>query len=138
MQDIEHSANLQFAECLPKSTRQIDDTRRNKSLPSAGHLALGKSKLCRVPKVGHSAKPTLPSATRPALGKQNFAECLRADTQQSLSRAPHPTVTPFPRPLPLYFAECQVGDTRQTTLCRVQSFVNAECIILAIFAECPH
>ena len=67
VQNIEHSAKLLFAECLPKNSRQTDDTRRKKTLPSAGHVTLGKAKLCRVPKSGHSANPPLPSATRAAL-----------------------------------------------------------------------
>ena len=135
------------AECLQKSTRQTDNTRRKKTLPSASHVALGKATLCRVPKSRHSANAPLPSAAWAALGNKChvrhtsphtpvttgpplfFAECLTVCTRQRQSRAPHTTVTPLPpccherytvrRPLPLWFAECQVGDTRQNFLCRV-------------------
>ena len=90
-----HSAKIGFAECLITDTRQTH--------------------LCRVPRGQHSthsltctlhtlAAPVachgrycLPSARKGTLGKQNFAECLRLDTRQSWSRAPHPTVTLLPR-----------------------------------------
>ena len=70
--------------------------------------------------------PHTPVTTGPPLF---FAECLIVCTRQRQSRAPHTTVTPLPpccherytvrRPLPLWFAECQAGDTRQNFLCRV-------------------
>jgi hypothetical protein len=68
--NIEYSAKLLFAECLRKSTRQTDNTRRKKPLPSASHVALGKATLCRVPKSRHSANAPLPSAAWAALGNK--------------------------------------------------------------------
>ena len=119
--NIEHSAKLLFAECLPKSTRQTDNIRRKKTLPSASHVALGKATLCRVPKSRHSANAPLPSAAWAALGNKChvrhtsphtpvvsphmpvttgpplfFVECLTVCTRQRQSRAPHTTVTPLP------------------------------------------
>ena len=97
--NIEHSAKLPIAECLPKSTRQTDNTRRKKTLPSASHVALGKATLCRVPKSRHSANAPLPSATWAALGKQ----CHMRHTR------PHTPVTTGP---PLFFAsasQCALG-----------------------------
>jgi hypothetical protein len=128
VQNIEHLAKLLFAECLPKSTRQTDDTRRNKSLPSAGHVALGKAKLCRVPKAGHSANPTLSSAMWPALGKQRHVRRKR----------PHTPVTTESPSRPLLFAECPQGDTRQTPLCRVpRSGHSAKTIMCAAHKRYP-
>jgi len=112
--NIEHSAKLLFAECLRKSTRQTDNTRRQKTLPSASHVALGKATLCRVPKSRHSVNEPLPSAAWAALVNKChvrhtnphtpittgpplfFAECLTMCTRQRQSRAPHTTVTPLP------------------------------------------
>jgi len=136
-----------FAECTISSTRQNYYLPSAWTLPSASHVALGKATLCRVPKSRHSANAPLPSATWAALDKQChvrhtrphtpvttgpplfLAECLTVCTRQRQSRAPHTTVTPLPpccherytvrRPLPLWFAECQAGDTRQNFLCRV-------------------
>ena len=106
--NIEHSAKLLFAECLQKSTRQTDNTRRKKTLPSASHVALGKATLCRVPKSRHSANAPLPSAAWAALGNKYhvrhtsphttvfFAECLTVCTRQRQSRVPHTPVTSLP------------------------------------------
>ena len=80
----------------------------------------GDAFVCRVPTWGHSATRSLPSTHMGTLGNKIFAECPTVDTRQTLSRAPHPpapqgryavttNVPIFPRPLPLCFAECQIG-----------------------------
>ena len=151
MQDIEHSANLQFAECLPKGTRQKVDTRQRLVLPSATRAALGtQPHVCAA----HARRARYPS--RPLL----FAECPQGDTRQTpLCRVPRSghsaktitcaardcypvatNVTPLRRPLPLSFAECQVGALGKDllmpsaiivalgiqTLCRVSSLALGE------------
>ena len=110
VQHLEHSANVLFVECLPKSTRWTTDTRRNKSLPSAGQLALGKATLCRVPASWHSVNTITciaPTRRRPLRwGLLLFAEWPTVDTRQTLSRAPHTpvpkAVTPLPRTFPFF------------------------------------
>ena len=70
-QYIEHSAKLQIAECLPKDTRQKNDTRQRFALPSACLQTLGK----------------------PA-----FAECHAGSTRHTASRV---RSIRSPRPLPV-------------------------------------
>ena len=78
MHNIEHSAKLLLAECLRKNTRQTDNTRRKKPLPSAAWAALGNkchvrhtsphtpvTKVCLVPEKRHSAKPASQVEERP-------------------------------------------------------------------------
>ena len=96
-----HSAEYHFAECRPVGTRQ------RHTLPSAGQLTLSKYRhvhrthpqttvtvgaafVCRVPHSRHSAN----SVTCPA-------------------HAVATNVPIFPQTLPLLFAECQLGNTRQ-------------------------
>ena len=146
VQNIEHSAKLLFAECLPKSTRQTDDTQRKKTLLSAGHVTLGK--------------PT-------------FAECHVGSTRQIASRAPHTpaharyygvaftTVIVCRVPARGHLANISLPSATQLALgkhchvtrplnvtviiCRVpgcgtrQRFINAECNYNGTrhFAECP-
>ena len=105
--NIEHSAKLLFAECLRKSTRQTDNTRRKKTLPSASHVALGKATLCRVPKSRHSANAPLPSAAWAALGNKCH---VRHTSPHTPVVSPH---TPVTRGPPLFFAECLTVCTRQ-------------------------
>ena len=113
-----HSAAYLFAECQP------DGTRQRHTLPSASQLTLGKERLHPPADDRYGGGCfCLPSAYMGTLGKQIFAECPTVDTRQTLSRAPHTpapqgryavatNVPIFPRPLPLLFAECQLGDTR--------------------------
>ena len=137
-QYIEHSAKLQFAECLPK------DTRQRFALPSACLQTLGKPAfaechagstrhtasrvrrthpprplpvtaviVCRVPASGHSANTSLPSATKRALGKDYHVRRTR--------------------PLPRCHERYTFAKTVTVIVCRVpgwgtrQRFVNAEC-----------
>ena len=109
-----HSAKPHFAECLNQDTR--------------------RTPLCRVPRGQHSANSvtcathartrplqrgrhySLPSASQCALGKDYHVRCTRA-----LPRC-HPVATNVTLQnfqSPLWFAECQAGDTRQNFLCRV-------------------
>ena len=103
-----HSAKTHFAECQSVDTRQ----RASRAPHPPADDRYGGGCFC------------LPSAYMGTLGKQIFAECPTVDTRQTLSRAPHTpapqgryavatNVPIFPRPLPLLFAECQLGDTRQ-------------------------
>ena len=71
VQDIEHSAKIQFDECLPKATRQKFNTRQRLALPSAWLQTLGK--------------PT-------------FAECHAGSTRHTASRVRRKLP---PRPLPV-------------------------------------
>ena len=113
-----HSAAYLFAECQPYGTRQ------RHTLPSASQLTLGKER--HVHRQTTRRRPLrwrcfcLPSAYMGTLGNKIFAECPTVDTRQTLSRAPHTpapqgryavatNVPIFPRPLPLCFAECQIG-----------------------------
>jgi len=80
VQDIEHSAKIQFDECLPKATRQKFNTRQRLALPSATRAALGtQPHVCAA----NSRRARYPS--RPLL----FAECPQGDTRQTpLCRVP--------------------------------------------------
>ena len=146
--NIKHSAKLLFAECLPKSTRQTDNIRRKKTLPSASHVALGKATLCRVPKSRHSANSvtcathartrplqrgrrySLPSASQCALGKDNhmhltqpLPRCHPVATNVTLCEDRYRYDLPSARLGTLgktFCAECQLSGTRQSS-------VNAEC-----------
>ena len=77
VQNLEHSAKELFVECPPKSTRWTTGTQRNKSLPSAGQLALGKAALCRVLACGHSAKPIFAECLKKTLGKERHVHRTR-------------------------------------------------------------
>jgi hypothetical protein len=103
-------------------------------------------RFCRVLFIGHSAKPTLPSA---ALGKDLrsvkvlFTECGTLGTAQHsaktvLPRVKHSAKTALGKgPLaavyswrPSVFAECHILGTRQRTLCRVSSLDTRQSIFL--------
>ena len=120
VQNHEHSAKPLFAKCQTTCTRRTTGTRWNISLPSAGQLTLGKYRHV------HRTHPQ----TTVTVGLLLFAKCLQGDTRQiDLCRVPHSrhsansvtcpahavatNVPIFPRPLPLLFAECQLGNTRQ-------------------------
>ena len=85
VQNLKHSAKELFVECPPKSTRWTTGTQRNKSLPSAGQLALGKDTLCRVSQAKHSTKHNSTCTAHVTAGAR-----------------------------PLMFVKCQSGGTRQT------------------------
>ena len=113
-----HLVKIGFAECHAGSTRhtasRVRRTRPPRPLPVTAVI------VCRVPRSGHSAK-TITCAAR--------------------DRYPVATnVTPLRRPLPLSFAECQVGSLGKDllmpsaiivalgiqTLCRVSSLALGE------------
>ena len=95
-----------FAEC------RSSDTRQNQSLPSASDETLGKH----------------PHVPRTRQFPWSFAECLTVNTRQTMSRAPHTTVTttvtPLPRPVP-------VTTSVTVTSCRVRGVGHS-----ATFCQC--
>jgi hypothetical protein len=102
--------------------------------------------LCRVLFIGHSAKPTLPSAALSKVlrsVKILFTECGTLGTPQhsaktALPRVRHSTKRALGKgPLaavyswrPSVFAECHILGTRQRTLCRVPSLDTRQSIFL--------
>ena len=104
--NIGHSANIIFAECVLKSSRQNNDTWHTAVLPSAVGATLGEQRYLPRASSGHSVLYL-------------FAECLAEGTRQSVLRAPHARKThPLP-PGTLFFAECRDRALGISLLCRV-------------------
>ena len=135
MQDIEHSAKLQFAECLPKDTRQQNDTRQRFALPSACLQTLGKPAFaeCHAGNTRHTASRVRCIRSPRPLPVMAVIVCrvparghsantsLPSATQLALGKDYHVT-----RPLP-------IATNVTVIVCRVpgcgtrQRFINAEC-----------
>ena len=109
---IRHSAKSIFAECLWWDTRQTSS--------HALHAP--------VPVGWRSGRYCLPNAGYGTLGKPRFYKCLTVNTRQTMSRAPHTTVTttvtPLPRPVP-------VTTSVTVTSCRVRGVGHS-----ATFCQC--
>ena len=94
-----------FAEC------RSSDTRQNQSLPSASDETLGKH----------------PHVPRTRQFPWSFAECLTVNTRQTMSRAPHTTVTTTVTPLPRLVP---VTTSVTITSCRVRGVGHSAKYIL--------
>ena len=81
---IQHSAKIDFAECLITDTRQTHLCR----VPRGQHSAHSLTCAPQTPtaSVTHHGRYCLPSARKGTLGKHLFAECHAAGTRQRLSR----------------------------------------------------
>ena len=142
MQDIEHSTKLQFAECLPKGTRQKVDTRQRFALPSACLQTLGKPAFaeCHAGSTRHTASRVRCIRSPRPLPVTAVIVCRVPRSWHSAKTITSRGRYPLPRTLPLSFAECQVVALGKDllmpsviimalgiqTLCRVSSLALGE------------
>ena len=109
-----HSAKRGFAECLNQDTPRMHLCRVPRGQHSATSVTCATQ--ARTRPLQRGRRYSLPSASQCALGKDNHVRRTRP-----LPRC-HPVATNVTLQnfqSPLWFAECQAGDTRQNFLCRV-------------------